>query len=228
MRFCMPWVRRCAKSTVRSDTMEQQVNLFQPILGAEKRLFSAGAIGIALALLALTLIGVAGFARWRTVHIERAVIEVTRQETTQQGLAAQVSATNEPRASLAELDALAKISAEEISAREYALGIVKRGSSDPASGFAARLAAIGRRHIEGVWLTALIIATGEGRLALRGATTDPRLLSPWLASLRNERALDGAFFDRLVIRQVADAAPAVAVFDIGAPGLEMSTPGAVR
>jgi hypothetical protein len=215
-------------SSVRSDNMEQQVNLFQPILGAEKRLFSAGAIGIALALLALALSGIAGFARWRTVHIERAVVEVTRQEAAQQGLITRAAATNEPRASLAELDAMAKSSVEEIAAREYALRIVKRGSSDPASGFAARLEAIGRRQIEGVWLTALIIATGEGRLALSGATTDPRLVPGWLGSLRNERALDGAFFDRLQIRQVAHAEPAVAVFEIGAPGLELPAPGKVR
>ena len=205
--------------------MEQQVNLFQPILGAEKRLFSATAIGMALALLAVSLGAVAGFARWRTAHIERAVIEVSRQETLEQALAAQASATNEPRASLAELDALARRSTEEIAAREYALKIVKRGSSDPASGFAARLEAIAHRQVEGVWLTSLVIGTGEGRLALSGATTDPRLVSGWLASLADEHALDGGFFDRLVIRQVADAAPAVALFELGAPGLEMSATG---
>lgn len=181
-----------------------------------------------MALLTLALIGIAAFARWRTAHIEHAVVDVTRQEATQQSLITQAAATNEPRASLAELDALAKSSAEEIAAREYALKIVKRGSSDPASGFAARLEAIGRRQIEGVWLTALIIGTGEGRLALSGATTDPRLVPGWLGSLRNERALDGAFFDRLQIRQVAHAAPAVAVFDIGAPGLDLPTSGSVR
>ena len=208
--------------------MEQQVNLFQPILGAEKRLFSASAIGIALALLAVSLGGVAGFARWRTGHIERAVKEVSRQEAMEQVLAAQASASNEPRASVAELDAMARRSTEEIAAREYALNVVKRGSSDPASGFAARLEAIAHRQVEGVWLTSLVIGTGEGRLALSGATSDPRLVSGWLTSLADEHALDGAFFDRLVIRQVADAAPAVAVFEMGAPGLEVSATGSVR
>ncbi|MGB8693780.1 MAG: hypothetical protein WCD08_09760 [Steroidobacteraceae bacterium] len=208
--------------------MEQQVNLFQPILGAEKRLFSAVAIGIALALLAVSLGGVAGFARWRTAHIERAVIEVSRQEAIEQGLAAQASASNEPRASLAELDAQARASSAEITAREYALTVVKRGSSDPASGFAARLEAIAHRQLDGVWLTSLVIGTGEGRLALSGATSDPRLVSGWLSSLAAEHALDGSYFDRLVIRQVADAAPAVAVFELGAPGLELPANGSAR
>jgi Tfp pilus assembly protein PilN len=208
--------------------MEQQINLFQPILGAEKRLFSARAIGVALAAFALCLAGVAGFARWRTAHIERAVIVVGAQEAQTLTLAAQANAANEPHASLAELEAQGKRSAGEIAAREHALNIVLRGSADPLSGFAERLEAIGRRQVEGVWLTSLVIGTGEGRLALSGATTDARLIAGWLASLEQEPALDGAYFDRLVIKQVADAAPAMAVFDIGAPGLDLSAPGGTR
>jgi Tfp pilus assembly protein PilN len=89
-------------------------------------------------------------------------------------------------------------------------------------------AAPGKSRHEGVWLTSLVIGTGEGRLALSGATTDARLIAGWLASLEQEPALDGAYFDRLVIKQVADAAPAMAVFDIGAPGLDLSAPGGTR
>ena len=208
--------------------MEQQVNLFQPILGAEKRLFSARTIAAALAVLALCLGGVAGYARWRTAHIERAVVVVAGQEAQALALAAQANAANAPRASLAELEAEALRSSEEIAAREHALSIVRRGSADAHSGFAARLEAIGRRHVEGVWLTSLVIGTGEGRLALSGATVDPRLIAGWLASLEDEPALDGAFFDRLSIKQVADAAPARAVFAIGAPGLDLSAAAGVK
>jgi hypothetical protein len=208
--------------------MEQQVNLYQPILGAEKRLFSARTIAVALAALALCLGGVAGFARWRTAHIERAVVEVAGQETQALARAAQANAANAPHASLAELEAQAQHDSEEIAAREHALSIVQRGSADLHSGFAARLEAIGRRHIEGVWLTSLVMGTGEGRLALSGATVDPRLIAGWLTSLEEEPALDGAFFDRLSIKQVADAAPARALFDLGAPGLDLPVAGSAK
>lgn len=205
--------------------MEQQVNLYQPILGAEKRLFSAHTIAAALGLLALCLAAVAGFARWRTTHIERAVVEVSAQEARALARAAEANAANAPRESLADLAAEAQHDSEEIAAREHALSIVQRGSSDARSGFAARLEAIGRRHIEGVWLTSLVMGTGEGRLALSGATVDPRLIAGWLSSLEEEPSLNGAYFDRLSIKQVADAAPARALFDIGAPGLDLPAPG---
>jgi len=208
--------------------MEQQVNLYQPILGAEKRLFSAGTIAAALLALALCLGGVAGFARWRTAHIEHAVTEVAAQEAQALARAAQASAANAPHASLAELEARARQDSDEIAAREHALNIVQQGSADARSGFAARLEAIGRRQVEGVWLTSLVIGTGEARLALSGATVDPRLIAGWLASLEDEPALNGAFFDRLSIKQVADAAPARAVFDIGAPGLDLPAQGGAK
>lgn len=208
--------------------MEQQVNLHQPILGAEKRLFSARTIAAALGMLALCLGAVAGFARWRTAHIEQAVVEVSAQEAQALARAEQANAANAPHASLAELEAQAQHDSEEIAAREHALDIVQRGSADARSGFAARLEAIGRRHIEGVWLTSLVMATGEGRLALSGATVDPRLIAGWLSSLEEEPSLDGAFFDRLSIKQVTDAAPARATFDIGAPGLELTVAGGAK
>jgi len=208
--------------------MEQQVNLFQPILGAEKRLFSARTIGAGLVALALCLAAIAGFARWRTVRIERTVVDVSSQEERSAAVASQASAVNTPQASLAELEAQARRSTEEIGAREHALDVVMRGSADAHSGFAARLAAIGRSQVEGVWLTSLVLATGDERLALGGAATDARLISPWLASLEIEPALNGAHFDRMSIRQVVDATPASAVFEIGAPGLELPAAGGVR
>lgn len=57
---------------------EQQVNLYQPILGAEKRLFSARAIGVALSLLVACLGALMFYVSWRTARIERSVIQLQR------------------------------------------------------------------------------------------------------------------------------------------------------
>jgi hypothetical protein len=200
--------------------MEQQVNLYQPILGAENHLFSARAIGIGLGVLAGCLCGLAGFAAWRTVRIERAVVAVEKQQVAGLELTARADAALMPHETLEQLDAAAKVFAVEIAARAHSLEIVERGSLNPTSGFAARLEAIGRRQLDGVWLTSLVVASGDRRLAFKGATSDPRLVPAWLASLGEERALDGARFDHLVIRRVSGSGPAAALFELGAPGLE--------
>jgi len=60
--------------------MEQQVNLYQPILGAEKRLFSARAIGTGLGVLAACLALLAGYASWRAARVERAIAALEQQQ----------------------------------------------------------------------------------------------------------------------------------------------------
>jgi Tfp pilus assembly protein PilN len=199
--------------------MEQQVNLYQPILGAERRLFSARTIGIALALIAVCLCGIAGFADWRTRRIEATVARVEQQDATSLALAARADTALKPHATLAELDATARQLSENLAARERVLAIVRNGASSASSGFAARLEAIGRHQQEGIWLTSLVLDSGDWPLALKGATTDPRLVPAWLASLAGEQALEHSRFDHLLIQRVSGAAPAAANFELGATAL---------
>ena len=201
--------------------MEQQVNLYQPILGAEKRLFSAFTIGIGLGVMIVSLAGLVTFGAWRTHRIERSVALLERQEVAALAMAARASAAVHPTQSLAELDAEAKNVSAEIAARERALDIVNRGSGTPATGFAARLEALARRQLDGVWLSRIELGSGAGRLAMRGGTSDPRLVPAYLAALAGERALEGVRFDKIALRRAGpEDAPARMVFELDAPGLE--------
>jgi len=78
---------------------------------------------------------------------------------------------------------------------------VNRDTASPATGFAARLEALGRRQIDGLWLRTIVVGSGDGRLALQGATVDPRLVPQYLAALAEEHAFDGVRFDKLAMRQ---------------------------
>jgi len=201
--------------------MEQQVNLYQPILGAEKHLFSARAIGISLVLLAVSLGAIDGFSVLRTARVEHALTVLEQQLSTQMAMNDQTGATMRPTASLAELETQAKRLSADIAARERALDLVRMGAASPTTGFAARLEALGRRQLDGVWLHSIVLGSGEGRLAMQGATVDPRLIPVYLAALAEEHALDGVRFDSLAIRRAKpDEAPAQLEFEIGAPDLK--------
>ena len=205
--------------------MEQQVNLYQPILGAEKRLFSARAIGIGLVLLAACLGGLAGFAAWRTGRVERAVAQLELDQARQLAQTQRAGEALRPTLSIAELDRQAKDTSAEIAARERALDVVQRGATAPGSSFAARLEALARRQPEGIWLREIVVGSGDGRLALQGRTMDARLVPAYLAALAEERSLDGVRFDTLSMRRAkAEEAPAALVFTLGAPGLSFPTP----
>ncbi len=202
--------------------MEQQVNLYQPILGAEKRLFSARAIGVGLAMLAVSLAALAGYSGWRAARVERAIAALEKQQTAQLALAERAAAAIRPKESVAELDAAARGLTAEIAARELALNLVRKGVATPGAGFAARLESLARRQVDGLWLKKIVVSAGDSRLAFEGAATDPRLVPAYLAALTEERALDGARFDHLVMRRAKpDEAPAQTVFELGAPGLAL-------
>jgi len=201
--------------------MEQQVNLYQPILGAEKRLFSARAIGVSLAVLAVSLGAIDAFIVWRTARVERAIALIETQQATQLAMNDRVGAAERPGLSIAELQTQAKRFSADIADRERSLDLIRVGAASPATGFAARLEALGRRQLDGVWLHSIVLGSGEGRLAMQGATVDPRLIPAYLAALAQEHALDGVRFDTLAIRRAKhEEAPAQLVFEIGAPDLK--------
>ncbi len=201
--------------------MEQQVNLYQPILGAEKRLFSAFTIGVGLGVMIVSLAGLVIFGAWRTHRIERSVALLEQQQTASLSMAARASAAAHPTQSIAELEGEAKDLSAEIAARERALDIVHRGAGTPATGFAARLEALARAQLEGVWLSSIVLGSGDGRLAMQGGTSDARLVPVYLAALAGERALAGVRFERIALRRAGpEDAPARMVFEIDAPGLK--------
>jgi hypothetical protein len=201
--------------------MEQQVNLYQPILGAEKRLFSARAIGVGLCLLGLCLCGLAAFGTWRTARVERTLARLETQQVTELARVERASAALEPGRSLAELETQAKSLSADIAARQRALDLVRQGTASPATGFAARLEALARRQLDGLWLRSIVVGSGDGRLAFAGSAVDSKLIPAYLAALAEEHALDGVRFDKLTIRGAKQQeAPAYLAFELGAPGLK--------
>jgi Tfp pilus assembly protein PilN len=203
--------------------MEQQVNLYQPILGAQRRLFSARAIGVGLVLLAACLASLGAFGVWRTGRVEHEIAALENREAAQLARVEQSGAGLRPHKSVAELDAEAKDLSANIAARERALDLVRLGAPSPETGFAARLEALGRRQPDGLWLHNIVVGSGAGRLALRGDAVDARLVPAYLAALADEKSLTGVRFDRLSLhRAKPDEAPAQLVFELGAPGLEIA------
>ncbi len=200
----------------------QQVNLYQPILGAERRLFSARAIAVALTVLTACLVGLGAYGTLHTRRIEHSIELLARRETANIALAERASLAGRPSLSLEQLDAEAKDLSADIEARRRTLDVVRRSSGTPATGFAARLEALARRQIDGIWLSSVIVGSGDGRLTLRGGATDSRLIPAYLSALADEQAMAGVRFDRLAMRRASGAeSPAQVIFELDGPGLTL-------
>ncbi len=210
--------------------MEQQINLYQPILGAEKRLFSAQAIAIAVVLFALSLGAISAFAGWRVRSAERD----RRARGSRCGARGRHRTRARRRwlraASRESLDAACAAARRPTSASaNRCSSAVRRGAADLMSGFSARLEALGRRQLDGLWLNRIVLSAGERRLALVGAANDPRLVPKYLDALATERSLGDARFDRFELRRPrADEPAAATIFEVGAAPPATATTGVAR
>ncbi len=180
--------------------MEQQVNLWQPIFRAEKRLFSARAIGSGLGLLAAALGLLAGYATWQSRRAEALVADVEKHQAARLAMIQRSAADADP-AGLQALEAEIGDLARQVEARERALRAIGQGGASPGHGFAARLDALARPALDGLWLKRIVFDPARGGLALRGATTDPKLVPADLAELRGDAALAGASFAEFRLRR---------------------------
>ena len=91
----------------------------------------------------------------------------------------------------------------EVIGRTRALALLRAGALGRTTGFADRLEALARRHVEGVWIDRMALSGATGSMSLAGATFDPNLVPRYLQNLGAEPVLAGARFDELVIDRPA-------------------------
>lgn len=198
--------------------MEQQVNLYEPIFRAEKRLFSARAIAAGLGLLVVSLVALAGYAAYQTSRAEAVVAQLEKQERARLALMERASSTDGP-GDLQAVEADVATLARQVDVRERVLRVIGPGTG-ATRGFATRLDALARPSVEGLWLKRIVFDPAHGGLALEGATSDPQLVPAYLADLRGDVALAGAAITEFRMRRAGDDDPgAAAVFTASAPGL---------
>lgn len=202
--------------------LEQQINLYQPILGRQRRLFSARAILVALSLLSIALLSVAGYGARRIGRVEQDLLVLQRRQQASIEQAGRAGAALRPTLSLADLNAEGARLGQEIEVRQQAIAVMRENAANTGSSFAGRLDALARRQLAGLWLQRILINAGAGQLAMAGRATDARLIPAYLAALATEPALSGVRFDAIAIRRAdPQQAPATSVFELDSPELSI-------
>lgn len=203
--------------------MRQQINLYQPIFRAERRIFSSRAIALAVAVISIALAGFWAYGTWKVGRLERAVAEVAEQEKLRAANLASGSAAFAAQANPAQIEARVKSLSDELDRRARALAALRSGAAGTTDGFASRLEALARRHVDGLWLQGLRFGADGRSMSVAGATVDSRLVPRYLEALQQEPALAGARFDRVEIAEPAassDKAPAQLLFHLSDSKLE--------
>ena len=188
--------------------MLQQVNLYEPIFREDHKLFSATAICAGLGVVAVGLAAITAFSWWRVQSLDRQLLAVHAQETTQKRLTADADAIVDLAQSHDTIEIHLKAMAVELGRRQQALRYLRGGDSVGSSdavqahrGFAGRMTALARQQLDGLWLTGATFVAGSGSFELTGAAVSADLVPIYLERLANEPAIAGTRLQSIEIRQ---------------------------
>jgi hypothetical protein len=188
--------------------VRQQINLYQPIFSRERRQLSAMTLVGALAMIIVTLLGISLYGHYRVEQLDDEVQAMRERAAHQERIAAKVGEMHASRGNAADIEARVKQLTESVTARKRALNVLQAGAAGQTVGFAARIEALARRHVDGLWIDSLMLSGTNGSMTLQGATLNVDAVPVYLQGLAHERALAGTRFDDFVIeRPMPEARP---------------------
>jgi Tfp pilus assembly protein PilN len=186
--------------------MRQQINLYQPIFSRERKQLSAMTLVSAVGVVVVTLLGISFYADQHVEQLAGEVEAMRERAAHQEQMVAKMAELHSARGNPAEIDARVKQLTETVAARKRALEVLQAGAAGQPVGFAARLEALARRHVEGLWIDSLVLSGTNGSMTLQGATLAVDTVPIYLQGLAHERALAGTRFDDFVIERPRAAA----------------------
>lgn len=180
--------------------MRQQINLYQPVFSSERKLFGAGMAACAFAAVILALAGYTVHARVQLGNLENELEDLRVQQQEFEAQAAQ-SEERAARGTPTETELRIKNLSRDIAARTHALQMLQSGAAGQTTGFASRLEALARRHVDGLWIDAVILSGANGSMSLAGATLDADFVPRYLQNLAQDPVLNGTRFDDFLIER---------------------------
>ena len=181
--------------------MRQQVNLHQPIFRRERKSFSAITVATTLGVVALALTAFSLYTARGVERLQTEVAQLTEQQEKQQAQLNQVGETFSRQARRSDVETRVKALTATLSERTQALQVLQSGAAGQTSGFASRMEALARRHVNGLWIDGLAMSGTHSTMSISGGSVDADIVPAYLRSLSSETVLSGTRFDDFVIER---------------------------
>jgi Tfp pilus assembly protein PilN len=181
--------------------MRQQINLYQPIFRRERKTLSAVTVAATLGVVVVALTGFSLYTARGVVRLETEVAQLTEQQEKQQAQMAKVGELFSRQARRSDVDARVKALKSTLSERTQALAVLQSGAAGQTSGFASRMEALARRHVNGLWIEGLAMSGTHSTMSISGGSVDADIVPVYLRSLSSEAVLSGTRFDDFVIER---------------------------
>ena len=181
--------------------VRQQINLYQPAAPVSSGPFAAASAWRLGAVVAAALVVVWAYGLYRVAHLERAIASLEQQHHRQDASLAALDAARAGGATPEQMRARVEALTAELAVRTRTLELLRGGTAGQVGGFSARLTALARRPMQGLWLDHVVLSGMTDSMSVGGTALDPDLVPRYLRGLADEHALSGARFDELVIER---------------------------
>jgi Tfp pilus assembly protein PilN len=181
--------------------MRQQINLHQPIFRRERKRFSAVTVATTLGVVVVALAAISAYTARDVDGLQKQVAQLTEQQAQQQAQLLKVGELHSSTSRRSDVEARVKALTASLSERTQALQVLQSGAAGQTSGFAARMEALARRHVDGLWIDGLAMSGTQSTISISGSSVDADIVPAYLRSLSSEAVLNGTRFDDFVIER---------------------------
>lgn len=189
--------------------MTQQVNLYQPILRREKKVFSAVTMLQALAAISVMMLALFAISRWQLERLQDQRESLLAQERELAARFMEFSRTLQERPESRELRQRVELAQRELDLKQRLLALMQtRDTGAEPGGFAAAFEGLARQRVAGLWLTGVELEKHENDrdVTLRGLTSRAELVPQLVQRLGEEAAFRGLRFEHLRVYQPDETA----------------------
>ncbi len=204
--------------------MSQQINLFNPALQRQRKVFSALVMLQMLLLIGICGAALAAFMSYRVAGLERQAEAGREQLVQREARLAKVAREFAPRKRNAALAREVADAEANLRVLQDAKDMLLRGDFGNALGYSVYLRGLARQAVSGVWLTRLTISGDD--IGIEGSSLRADLVPRYISRLAGESAFEGKSFGGLDITSVDEEATKAALTK--APAAAPPTPGVFK
>lgn len=196
----------------------QQINLYQPILRQQKRIFSARTLGTTLLIVAVMLgaIDLYGQVQVRGLGVEAKALENSRNVAEFRLRELKIRQPKRQPDARLEAEVVALQAAAQQAAR--LAETLSSGALGNTGGLSEYLVALARQHVDGTALTRIEVAAGGSAIGLGGVARAPELVPEYIERLRLEKVFNGRVFNQLSLNRADSGIE----FRLTTPGTSLS------
>lgn len=192
--------------------MSQQINLYNPILLRQKKIFSARAMAQSLIVLVLGILVFYGYARYQVASLQSASSFSEKRLENAQARFGRLSQQFSPPVKSAALDLQISQVETDLKKLTQTQVALKQSGALEGGGFSPYFQAMARQIVDGLWLTGIAVESGDMRIS--GRALKPELVPIYIRRLSTEPAMRGRQFSTLEMHQ-----PLSAETQAGKPGV---------